>query len=66
MAKRFSVTVKKEWCKSCGLCISICPKKVLAFDDRMKAHPERMDDCIGCRQCELFCPDLAITVEERE
>ena len=22
--------------------------------------------CIGCRQCENICPDLAITVKERE
>jgi 2-oxoglutarate ferredoxin oxidoreductase subunit delta len=21
-----------------------------------------MEDCIGCRQCENICPDLAITI----
>ncbi|MBW2172677.1 MAG: 4Fe-4S binding protein, partial [Deltaproteobacteria bacterium] len=26
---------------------------------------ERPDDCIGCRLCEIRCPDFAITIQER-
>ncbi|WP_029166196.1 4Fe-4S dicluster domain-containing protein [Aminiphilus circumscriptus] len=66
MSKQFDVLINKGWCKGCGLCIAVCPKNVLELDDRVKCEPVRMDDCIGCRQCENICPDLAITVKERE
>ena len=62
---RGSWTIFPELCKGCGLCIEICPKKVLGFDDQRKAQVERIEDCIGCRQCENICPDLAITVKEQ-
>jgi 2-oxoglutarate ferredoxin oxidoreductase subunit delta len=40
---------------------------VLELDEvRGKSVPARQDDCIGCRQCENICPDLAITVKEKE
>ncbi len=64
--KKFTVTINKAWCKGCGICIKVCPKNVLEFDERLKAEAVRMDDCIGCKQCDIFCPDLAITVKERE
>jgi 2-oxoglutarate ferredoxin oxidoreductase subunit delta len=42
--------------------MGVCPKSVLEMSDRMKSTPVREDDCIGCRQCENICPDLAITI----
>ena len=45
--------------------MGVCPKSVLEMSERMKSTPVREDDCIGCRQCENICPDLAITVTER-
>lgn len=45
--------------------MAVCPKKVFDFDDNLKSDPTRIQDCIGCKQCENICPDLAITVEER-
>ena len=26
------VTINQDRCKGCGLCVSVCPKKVLALD----------------------------------
>jgi len=45
--------------------MSICPKSVLEMSERRKSTPLREDDCIGCRQCENICPEIAITVAER-
>lgn len=66
LAKQFEVLINKAWCKGCGLCIGICPKKVLELDPQVKCEPVRQEDCIGCHQCDNVCPDFAITVRERE
>ncbi len=54
--------IKREWCKSCGICVAFCPRKALSLDDEEKAtlDPEK---CNGCGVCELFCPDFAIVVK---
>lgn len=56
------ITINKDWCKKCGICISFCPKNV--FDGEAGFHPEvaRPEDCINCKLCELRCPDFAIEV----
>jgi len=66
LAKLHDVIINKKWCKGCGLCIGICPKKVLELDAQVKCEALRPDDCIGCHQCDNICPDFAITVKERE
>jgi 2-oxoglutarate ferredoxin oxidoreductase subunit delta len=64
LSSKFKVTINKTWCKGCGLCVAVCPKNVLELDENIKSDPLRPEDCIGCRQCENICPDLAITVGE--
>ena len=58
-------------CKACDICVSRCPAGVLAMAVEPRAvlgktievvHPEA---CIGCRECELHCPDFAIYVAEK-
>lgn len=64
------VTINEERCKGCGLCVNVCPKKVLVIaKDRLNAkgyHPAAADDqtnCISCAMCAMMCPDVAIKVE---
>ncbi len=64
------ITVNEELCKGCGLCVTACPKKILALaKDKINAkgyHPSTLTDesqCIGCASCAIMCPDVAITVE---
>lgn len=60
------VVVLSEYCKSCGLCINICPKKVLAVGDKPNTKgyyvvvPAQPDQCIGCGLCCTVCPDMAL------
>ena len=60
------IVVLGEYCKSCGLCINICPKKVLAVGDKPNAKgyyvvtPAKADECIGCGLCCAVCPDMAL------
>ena len=65
------VTFNTELCKGCGLCVNVCPKKILELaTDKInqKGHyPAQMTDqsqCIGCAFCATMCPDCVITVEK--
>ena len=60
------VVIDEDRCKSCGLCVSICPKKVLRISERINLkgyYPAELSDnenCISCGFCYLVCPDKAI------
>lgn len=64
--KLFDQRIFRDWCKSCGLCVAFCPKQVIGRDTTGAPVIEKPDACIGCRFCELHCPDFAITIKERE
>lgn len=61
----YVVKIKEEWCKGpdCGICIYICPKKVLEMKG-ITAAVKDIDSCTGCLLCEIECPDFAIRVFE--
>ena len=67
---RFSVVVIMDRCKECGICINMCPVKVLVKSNMINKYGYRIPDpiniekCIGCKLCEYNCPDFAIFVEE--
>jgi 2-oxoglutarate ferredoxin oxidoreductase subunit delta len=55
------IKVRTEWCKGCGICVYVCPKKVFEMK-RFKvvvAHPEA---CIVCGRCEEACPDFCLEI----
>ena len=63
------VTINEVICKGCGLCVSVCPKSVLALSttkiNPAGYNPAEMinEDCIACTSCAKMCPDCAIVVE---
>ncbi len=72
MAK-FLVKFDMDRCKSCDLCASVCPKKILKINlnriNRKGYHPMDIVDqeiCIGCAQCATICPDSVISVYQVE
>ncbi|HZK34430.1 MAG TPA: 4Fe-4S binding protein [Bacillota bacterium] len=65
------VTFDEELCKGCGLCVTVCPKKIVLMEtDRINTkgyHPAAvhdMDKCTGCKACAMMCPDVVIEVEK--
>lgn len=62
------IEINHDWCKTCYICIEICPMHVFAKADQLSKKgtlPVEIRDvkaCKGCMLCELLCPDLAITV----
>ena len=67
------VEFNDERCKSCELCITVCPKKIISIsDDKINSKGYRpaqvkdMEQCIGCAFCASMCPDAAITITDEE
>lgn len=68
MEKR--VVFLEEFCKSCQLCVSVCPRKIIRIKDtlnRQGYHPAYVRDedqelCISCAMCARMCPDAVIEV----
>ncbi len=50
------------WCKSCDICVKLCPERCLRLNAERIAELAQPEKCTGCRLCELLCPDFAIRV----
>ena len=64
------VVIEENSCKGCGLCVSVCPKKLLKLDlSRVNAkgyNPAVFTDdkCSSCAFCAVICPDMVISVNK--
>jgi len=64
---RGTVQIQIETCKGCEICIESCPQKSLALSKEINAKGYHYavlveDNCTGCVNCALVCPDAVITV----
>ncbi len=66
-----TMNVDHAKCKGCGLCVEVCPKKIIRLNTDIRTpkgyNPAECTDvsqCIGCGLCFTMCPDCAITVEK--
>ena len=55
--------INSKKCTKCGTCVEICPVGVFAKEGD-KVIVKNPDACIGCRACEVQCPEEAIKVED--
>jgi len=68
----FVIKIHRDLCKSCGLCIRFCPRKLLVTDPGLNKRgvtPVKFENnpgtkCTGCGNCATICPDAAIEIEE--
>jgi 2-oxoglutarate ferredoxin oxidoreductase subunit delta len=67
------VVIRKERCKSCGLCVSVCGKKILKLSETelngAGYNPVECIDqekCITCKMCAEICPDCVIEIYKEE
>ena len=67
MATKGTVKFDIEMCKGCELCIEACPQDSLQLSPQINAQGYHyavlvQDNCTGCINCALVCPDAVITV----
>lgn len=56
------VEITAQWCKSCDICVKLCPERCLRLDAERIVELTDPALCTGCRLCEWLCPDFAIRV----
>ncbi len=68
------ITLDREACKACYLCVSVCPEKLISVSDKLnqkgyysaefiETNSNQEDRrCTGCATCAIICPDVAIEV----
>lgn len=59
----------REKCQGCGLCVDVCPKKLLFLDTSEvndRGHTpvsiSDKDGCSHCALCAMMCPDCVIRI----
>ena len=68
--KQFLAEVDPVLCKACGYCAEVCTTDVFEQAEAFNVHgyqPMRAahtDQCIGCLNCFVVCPDFAITITQ--
>ncbi|HPC46924.1 MAG TPA: 4Fe-4S binding protein [Deltaproteobacteria bacterium] len=67
MAAKGKITIDRNLCKSCELCIMVCPDKAICIDTSFNHrgyHPALFmpESCRGCGLCATMCPEVAIEV----
>ena len=63
--------VQFERCKGCGLCVTVCPKKIVALQKEKRNEKGYFtavctdeDACISFAMVSMIFPDCAITIQK--
>jgi len=61
------ITIDKTKCKSCYLCLDVCPQKLIKKSpekgktgENVVEFEDKNNKCLACKMCAVVCPDLAI------
>ncbi|MHC4394105.1 MAG: 4Fe-4S dicluster domain-containing protein [Planctomycetota bacterium] len=62
------IIIDTELCKSCGLCVVVCPKNSIVISKGSNKNgyfpaEKNNDDCTGCAMCAVICPEAIIEVQ---
>jgi len=70
-AKRYSISLNKDKCMGCGVCVEICPREAVELVKTGKTEGEKAErpsvtfseeKCDYCGMCDAICPFGALTL----
>lgn len=61
-----SLSVRREWCKGCDLCVAACPVDILSLDKANLIDVIDISKCIFCGLCAERCPDFCFSITRPE
>lgn len=63
LQQKYQVMLKRNLCKDCGACASVCPAGIHSISQETGKHEVRRDiDCRGCRKCVNVCSVSALSI----
>ncbi|MEM2876189.1 MAG: 4Fe-4S dicluster domain-containing protein [Candidatus Bathyarchaeia archaeon] len=71
-ARHYALTLDKNWCKGCGICVELCPREAIRLKPVVRpmegrAEPPQIDleveKCHYCGICDAICPFGAFNLE---
>ncbi len=71
-ARHYSLTLDKNKCMGCGVCMEICPREAIQVTRTLKAEGEKAkpptvtiseEKCHYCGMCEAICPFGALNMK---
>lgn len=54
------VTIDRDSCTGCGMCVRVCPANTLEMADKKSRMKAKMPMCISCGDCVAACPKKAV------
>ncbi|MGB5099376.1 MAG: nitroreductase family protein [Methanothrix sp.] len=63
-----TILVDKDLCTRCGICSTVCIAGIIEPADEKtppKVNGTKANMCLGCGQCEAYCPSQALILNDR-
>ena len=60
-----TITIDKEKCVQCGLCVNDCISKCLKMNQNNYPYMEAEERCLSCQHCMMICPNGALSFNDK-
>lgn len=61
-----TITVDKEKCIQCGLCVNDCVSKCIEMNQNNYPYMKDEERCLVCQHCMMICPKGALSINDKK